>query len=280
MPKKHIIIISTILIISIGFFVITWISSHRISNIPTDKKTASKDAPNTAEKVYASQNRFSSPGKAKDVALKKSEEMTTNDSKEPSDISENSSSMVDASQNDLLSDSLTSQAESQKDKASQAEESAATYTRLKEPFQQLYNLKAQLFSIVDELTGQMNIAGTGGKIDAYEYGRKLDERTAIERQILAICKEVQKIVPDAIEVRELQRIHIPDNPLGGGDLISYAVIISPPKLEASIGQIPKDIEAFFPKIAGIPLLIPEDENFSYYEANRELDRRRRATQNK
>jgi hypothetical protein len=271
MPKKHIIIISTILIISIGFFVITWISSHRISNIPTDKKTASKDAPNTAEKVYASQNRFSSPGKAKDVALKKSEEMTTNDSKEPSDISENSSSMVD---------SLTSQAESQKDKASQAEESAATYTRLKEPFQQLYNLKAQLFSIVDELTGQMNIAGTGGKIDAYEYGRKLDERTAIERQILAICKEVQKIVPDAIEVRELQRIHIPDNPLGGGDLISYAVIISPPKLEASIGQIPKDIEAFFPKIAGIPLLIPEDENFSYYEANRELDRRRRATQNK
>ncbi len=265
------------LIIGIGFFVTTFLLSRRTSNLYTNKETESKDVSDAISKTYTSQSRFSSPRKAKDVTLENAEETIANEIQDSSDTSGNSSDVVDSTQNEELTDSLTSQSESRNDDVSQAEKNAAKYATLKEPFQQLYDLRAQLFSIVDELTGQMNHAGAGGKIDMYEYDKKLDERNAIERQILAIAREASKIVPDAIEIRELSRIRLQTSTK---TLISYAVIISREKLEASLGKMTAEIEPFFPEIGGIPLAIPEDENFSYYESRKELDRRRQASQNR
>ena len=254
------------LIIGIGFFVTTWISSRRTSNLYTDEEAGSKDVSDAASKTYTSQSRFSSPRKAKDAALKveetkAAEETTANDSKGPSDTSENLSGTVDLNKNNLLPDSLTPQAESQNGVTSKAYESAVTYASLKEPFQQLYDLRAQTLSITDELTEQMNIAGGGGKIDRYEYGKKLDERDAIQRRILSISKEIQEIVPDAIEIRETLRYRQP--PPASQTIINYLVFIWPEKLEASLGKMPQDIESFFPDIKGIHISIPEDENFSW-----------------
>jgi hypothetical protein len=206
MPKKHIIIISTMLIVGLGFFVTMWILSHR-----TNKRAESKDTSKAAAKVYSPQSRFSPPRKVKDVASKKieitksAEETIANDSRGLSDVSESSSVMADSSQDGKSSDSLTSQTGTQNDEVSQALENAAKCARLKESFLQIQNLCAQSESITDELTGLMSSAGTGKKIDGDEYGKKLDERNALDREVLAICREAQKIAPDAIQIKLVSR---------------------------------------------------------------------------
>ena len=254
------------LIIGIGFFITTFFSSRRVSSVITDKEIEPKNASNMIPKT-ASLSHFPSLGKAKNIPLKEVEGTKTtdipkaNDSKGSSDISESSSGTVDSSQKEELQESFISQ---------QAEESDATYTKLKEFFQQLCSLYAQSDSIASELGNMMDITETGGRIDVYEYSKKLDEKSAIDRQILTICKEVRKITPDAIEVEEApRRISLK---LLSGNLISYCITIKREKLEASLGKMPEDMEGFLPMQSKF-LLIPEDENFSYYEARKELERR-------
>jgi len=108
-----------------------------------------------------------------------------------------------------------------------------------------------------------------------EFTRKLDERDAIARQILAIARESSKIVPDAIKVRELFRDKLPYNIQ---TLVHYDIIISREKLEAAVGKIPPGIEYLFPGKGNRPIgfALPEDENFSYYQAQKELEMRRTA----
>ena len=264
------------LIIGIGFFVTTFLLSHRTSALYTNKETEAKDVSDATSESYTSQSRFSSPRKAKDVALKEAEETVASDIQDSSDTSGNSSDVVDSTQNEESTDSLTSQSESQDDDASRALENAAKYAKLKEPFQQIQNLWAQSDSITNELMGLMSSAGAGGRDDADEYGKKLDERNAIDRQILAICREVQKIVPDVIQIREDSRMW---SDVFNFYRLSYGVVIHRDKLEESLGKIPQDIDALLPKKVML-LIMPEDENFSYYEARKELDRRRQAAQNR
>jgi len=114
-------------IIGLGFFLTTWILSHRVSNLPTDEEIESKDASNVVGKTYVSQNRFSYSKKAKDFVSKKAEETKANDVQDSHDTSENSLGMVDSNQKEKLLDSLTSQAESQNDEVSKAKEKAAKY---------------------------------------------------------------------------------------------------------------------------------------------------------
>lgn len=164
-------------------------------------------------------------------------------------------------------DSLTSQAESQNDEVSKAEEKAAKYAALEEPLPQIRNLNSQYYSIVDELTEKMNYVGsTGRAIDMGEFTRKLDERDAIARQILAIAREASKIVPDAIKVGEIFRDKLPYI----HTIVNYEIIISREKLKAALGKIPPGIEDLFPgkEKRALGFGIPEDENFSHYELYR------------
>ncbi|MBC8461905.1 MAG: hypothetical protein H8D67_28375 [Deltaproteobacteria bacterium] len=173
-----------------------------------------------------------------------------------------------------MPDSL-SQSSSQDDDASQALENAAKYAALKEPFQQIQNLWAQSDSITNELTGLMSSAGTGRKIDGNEYAKKLDERNALDREILAIYREVQKNVPEAIQIKEASRDW---NDFYNFYMLTYGVRTHRDKLEASLGKMPEEIEAVLQKF--MFLSMPEDENFTYYEARKELERRRKAAQNR
>ena len=95
MPKKHIIIISTMCIIGIGFLIMTLLSSKRVS-YQINEKTTKKEIPNATEKIYVSQNRSLSNKLAKDVVSEKAE-TDANEIKISSDISDSSSIAEDES---------------------------------------------------------------------------------------------------------------------------------------------------------------------------------------
>jgi uncharacterized membrane protein len=261
MSRKHIIIISTMLIIGVGFFLTTWILSQRVSVDSNDKEEVLN-----VTKTLNALNHSSTPKEKKDVPLK--EKTQANDTQEMSKATDHSQGeeFQDEEIQGFL-DSLTSQAESQNDEVSKAKEKAAKYDALEEPLPQIQNLNSQYWSIVDELTEKMNYIGkTGRGIDMGEFTRKLDERDAIARQILAIAREASKIVPDAIEVRELFRDKLPNIQT----LVHYDIIISREKLKEALGEIPPGIEELFPGKGNRPIgfALPEDENFSYYEFHR------------
>ena len=140
------------------------------------------------------------------------------------------------------------------------------YAALRKPFEQLHSLYAQLESKEDELA-EMRRTGralriVNGRIEMGEYFQKLDERGAIDRQILQTAKEAQRIAPNAIEVIETYQGN--PGPFPGPNRIRYDIKISRPELESSWGKIPADLEASFPG-EHTYVVIPEDENFSWLE---------------
>ena len=126
------------------------------STLYSNKETEAKDISEMTSETYTSQSRLSSQRKTKDATLKEAEETVAGDIQDSSDTSGNSSDVVDSTQNEEPTNSLTSQSESQDDEELQALENAAKYAALKEPFQQIQNLWAQSESITDELTGLMS----------------------------------------------------------------------------------------------------------------------------
>ncbi|MFQ6043775.1 MAG: RNA polymerase sigma factor, partial [Candidatus Poribacteria bacterium] len=165
--------------------------------------------------------------------------------------------------------------------APQVKENMAMYAALREPLEQLHSLYAQLESHYsnerfDEVSKTFHIVD--GKIVMDEIFKFLDEKDAIERQILQTAKEAQKIAPNAIEVIESSTVNSSLAPRGSAPhRIRYDIKISRQKLETSWGNIPADIEVSFPG-ENMFVIIPEDENFSWLEWYRENERKRLAGQ--
>lgn len=266
MPKKHIIIISTMLIIAFGIFVTSWILSHRTSDVDNNEEMVSN-----VTKTSDVPGRISTLRKEKEPVVKEETQADDEIQKTPD--------AVDYNQNEEWLKESLDRTESQNEDVSQAEENSAMYTALKEPLKRFHSLYIQLDSKEDELA-EMIRTGRGfgivnGRIEMDEFFGKLDEKTAIYRQILETAKEAQRIAPNAIEV--IKKYIGNPGPFPGPNRIYYDIKISRPKLESSWGKIPADLEASFPG-ENTTIVIPEDENFSWVEWYRENERERLAKQ--
>ena len=128
MPKKHIIIISIMFIIGIGFFLTTWILSHRVS---IDSNRVSVDSNDKDEilnitKTLNAPNHYSTPKEKKEVVLKeKTQANSTEGMPKTADHSQDEEFQNEEIQEFL--DSLISQTESQNDEVSKGEEKAVKY---------------------------------------------------------------------------------------------------------------------------------------------------------
>ncbi|MBM3241045.1 hypothetical protein FJZ31_32580 [Candidatus Poribacteria bacterium] len=260
MPQKHIIIISTMLIIAFGIFVTSWILSHRTNDIDNNEEIVSNVA-----KTSDVPGHISTMRKEKEPVVKKETQA--------GDEIQKTSDAVDYNKNEESLD----RTESQNEDVSQAEENSAMYAALKEPLERFHSLYIQLDSKEAELA-EMIKTGRGfgivnGRIEMDEFFGKLDEKTAIYRQLLETAKEVQRIAPNAIEV--IKKYQGNPGSFPGPNRIYYDIKISRQKLESSWGKIPEDFEASFPD-EHKSVVIPEDENFSWVEWYRENERKRLA----
>ena len=253
------------LIIGLGFFVTSWILSHRrISDVDTNEEIVS-DVPKTLNVP----GRISTPRREKEPVVK--EETQTND--EIQKISDAVDYNQDEEWLEEFPDSLT---EEKNEDASQAEENTAMYAAVKEPFQQLHNLYTQLDSHEEKFEDvKETFRIVNGRIVMDEIWEWMDERDTLRRQIAETAKEAQRIAPNAIEVIK-KYIGNPGR-FPGPNLIRYDINISRQKLETSWGKIPADIEPYFPSEHRF-VVVPEDENFSYLEWYRENERERLARQ--
>jgi len=269
MPPKHIIIISTMLIIAFGIFVTSWILSHRISNVDNNEEMVSN-----VTKTSDMPSRISTLRKEKEPVVKKETQAD--------DEIQKISDAVDYNQNEEWFKESLDRTESQNEDTSQTEENTAMYTALRKPFEQLHSLYAQLDLIHDELKDMQRTGRAlrivNGVIEMSEYFQKLDEKDAIGRQVLETAKEAQKIAPNAIEIIESSIENISADPRRSSPKrIRYDIKISRQQLETSLGNIPEDWEASFPD-ENMSVVIHEDENFSWLEWYRENERKRLAGQ--
>lgn len=135
MSKKHIIIISTMFIIGLIFFVTSWILSHRrINDVDTNENIVSN-----VPKTFDVPTRISAPRKKKEIVLTKETQIGDNTQEISNAVDDNQ----DEEQLEKFLDSLT---EEKNEDALQDEENATVYAALRKPFEQLHSFYTQLDS--------------------------------------------------------------------------------------------------------------------------------------